>query len=242
MGTDRSPGEFRYISSRLVRQIVQQDQGPRSRWSISTFGFRNFGFQKHPIDYSNDFLLCREATEAVRNNTGTVAHPGQYIQTELDLTMGLMTVLMGWTDPHVEIAAMKAEVNDPEAGKVLVALFGSASNYTGRKPVSDGLAEYPSDVDGLYGILDRTRESGDPKILDEELDRDLGHDPNGRVDTAVRVLERFKGFGEGRFEVLMKCFCEDANTKPYDLVILGAPVWVRTPEPGAMGVPADGIG
>ena len=69
--------------------------------------------------------------------------------------MGFMTVLMGWKDTsHVEIAAMKAEVSDPEAGKVLVALFGSASNYRGRKPTNDGMAEIPSDVDGLYGILE----------------------------------------------------------------------------------------
>jgi hypothetical protein len=51
------------------------------------------------------------------------------------------------THKHVEIAAMKAEVSDAELGKVLVALLGSASNYRGRKPVSDELTEIPSDVD-----------------------------------------------------------------------------------------------
>ena len=158
--------------------------------------------------------------------------------------MGLMTVLMGWADTsHVEIAAMKAEVNDPEAGRVLVALFGSASNYRGRKPVSDGLTEIPSDVDGLYGILDRTREPRDPEISNRYLDRDIGHSPSSRADTAFRLLgERFTGFREGRFDLLMQSFCIDDSYEPYDLVILGAPVWVATPSPGPMYSGTDRLG
>ena len=66
---------------------------------------------------------------------------------------------------------MKAEVSDPEAGKVLVALFGSASNDPGRKPTNDGMAEIPSDVDGLYGILELKMEPKDPKIRYDYLDR-----------------------------------------------------------------------
>jgi hypothetical protein len=148
--------------------------------------------------------------------------------------MGFMTVLMGWKDTsHVEIAAMKAEVEDPERGKILVALFGSASNYTGRKPVPDELREIPSDVDGLYGILSRTSEPGDPEIRDDFLDRDLGYEPRGKVDTAVRLLggSRFAGFRQDRFDLLMQVFVAADDMKPYDLVIVGAPVWIATPLP-----------
>jgi hypothetical protein len=247
MGTDRWPVDFRYISRRLVLQIVQQDQATRSRWRFPAIPtpWGPLGLQKNRIDRRNEFALCRETTEAVRNNTSTIAQSwGEYIRAELDLTMGLMTVLMGWEDAsHVEIAAMKAEVNDPEAGRVLVALFGSASNYRGRKPISDGLAEIPSDVDGLYGILDRTREPRDRKISNEYLDRDTGHSPSSRADTAARLLgERFTGFREGHFDLLMQSFCIDERTKPYDLVILGAPVWVATPSPGPMRTPTDLLG
>jgi hypothetical protein len=201
--------------------------------------------QPERIDRRNEFALCREATEAVRDNTSTITQGwGDYIRAELDLTMGLMTVLMGWADTtHVEIAAMQAEVNDPEAGRVLVALFGSASNYRGRKPTSDGLAEIPSDVDGLYGILDRTREAGDPPIRNDYLDRDIGHSPSSRADTAVRLLgKRFTGFREGRFDLLMQSFCIDHSTEPFDLVVLGAPVWVATPSRGPMRNPTDRLG
>ena len=236
--TDRWPADFRYVSSRLVRQIVDQDQAARSRWRLSLLGITtpwgSIGFQKDPIDRRNEFAICREATEAVTEITSTIAQGwGVYIRAELDLTMGYMTVLQGWkTTSHVEIAAMRAEVNDPEAGRVFVALFGSASNYRGRKPICDDLAEIPSDVDGLYGILDRTREPGDPQIDNHHLDRDIGHSPWSRADTAIRLLTgRFTGFREGHFDLLMQSFCIDHKTKPYDLVILGAPVWVATPQP-----------
>jgi hypothetical protein len=245
MGTDRWPDDFRYISNRLVRQIVQQNEAPRSRWRFS-LALRGVGLQRDRIDQSNEFALCREATKAVRDSTSTITQGwGQYIQAELDLTMGLVTVLMGWADTsHVEIAAMKAELNDPEAGRVLVALFGSASNYRGTKPTEDGLVEIPSDVDGLYGILNRTREPGDPEILDQELDRDIGHSPSSRADSAVTLLlgKRFTVFREGRFKLLMQVFCTQENTEPYDLVILGAPVWVAAPPQSPIRDPGNRLG
>lgn len=244
MGTDRWADDFRYISNRLVRQIVQQNEAPRSRWRLA-LALRGVGLQRDRIDQSNEFALCREATKAVRDSTSTITQGwGEYIQAELDLTMGLVTVLRGWEDTtHVEIAAMKAEENDHEAGRVLVALFGSASNYRGMKPTDDGLAEIPSDVDGLYGILNRTRERGDPEILNQELDRDVGHSPSSRADTAVRLLgNRFTGFREDRVKLLMQRFCTDETTEPYDLVILGAPVWVAVPPQSPMRTPGDHLG
>jgi hypothetical protein len=191
-----------------------------------------FSFTRDRVDRTNEFALCREATEAVRENTSTISQSwGTYIRAELDLTMGFMSVLMGWKGTnHVEIAAMKADLSDPGAGRVLVALFGSASNYRGRKPIDDGLTEIPSDVDGLYGILER--EPGDPEIQNEFLDRDIGHSPQGRADTVLRLLgDRFRGFSQDRLDVLLQCFAMDEHTEPYDLVIIGAPVWVATPPP-----------
>ncbi len=220
-----------------MRQIVQQDQARRPAWRFRTVSLLHgiLGFQRDAPDRDNEFALCRQATEAVRDWTGTISKYGSpYIRAQCDLTMGFVTVHMGWeTASNVEIAVMKAEVNDPDIGKVLVALFGSASNYRGRKPVSDGSAEIPSDVDGLYGILERTRESADPRIDNYELDRDLGHSSDSRADTAVSLLnDRFKGFKQRRLDVLMQTFCLAEDIEPYDLVILGAPIWVATPEPG----------
>jgi hypothetical protein len=240
MGIDRWPVDFRYISRRLVRQLVDQDEATRSRWRFSGIPtpWGPIGLHKNRLDRDNDFALCREATEAVRELTGTIAQGwGPYIQSELDLTMGTLSVLSGWKKTlRVEIAAMKAEVIDPEAGRVFVALFGSASNYIGRKPLGDTLAEIPSDIDGLYGILDRTREPGDPEINHDYLDRDLGHSPSSRAEAAEELLNgsRFSGFRTDHFDVLIRSFCVDETIDPYDRVILGTPISVATPLPSAL--------
>ena len=34
--------------------------------------------------------------------------------------------------------------------------------------------------------------------------------------------------------MLMQTFCFAEHMKPYDVVILGAPIWVATPEPGTI--------
>jgi hypothetical protein len=235
VGTNKWQVDFRYISRRLVRQIVDQDTSARTRWRIGGIPtpWGNFGLYREPIDRKNDFALVREATKSVKDLTSTIAQAwGPYIRAELDLTIGIVTVLGGWKDQtHVEIAAMKAEVVDADVGRVFVAMFGSASNYIGRKLIPDELAETPSDIDGLYGILDRTRELEDPEIDDHFLDRDLGYSPNGRTQEAASLLNgpRFRGSQSKRFDVLMQSFCTDESTKPYDLVILGAPVWIATP-------------
>jgi hypothetical protein len=97
MGTDRWPVDFRYISSRLVLQIVQQDEATRSRWRFSGIPtpWGPIGLHKKPLDRDNEFALCREATEAVRDLTSSITQPWrEYIRAEVDLTMGFMTVLM----------------------------------------------------------------------------------------------------------------------------------------------------
>lgn len=224
--------DYRYISKRLVRQIVDQDTAGRSRWRFNGIPtpWGTIGLYREPVDRRNDFVLVREATKVASEYTSTIAQGyGPYIRTELDLTIGILTVLGGWKKQwHVEIAAMKAEVVDVEVGRVFVALFGSASNYLGRKPIQDDLAEVPSDIDGLYGILDRTRELDDPEIEDHFLDRDLGYTPSSRAEIAVQMLNgpTFRGLRSEKFDVLIQSFSTDESTKPYDLVILGSPVWI----------------
>jgi hypothetical protein len=117
-------------------------------------------------DYLNKFDLSRRAAEAVLDNTGTLAFPGEYAREEIDISMGFLTVLMGWEGrSKVEIAAMMAEVEVEGIGRTFVALFGSASNYSGRRPKNSDEGSIPSDIDGLYGILDATREPNDPKAM-----------------------------------------------------------------------------
>lgn len=233
--TVRGQVDYRYISKRLVRQIVQQQESTRrSRWKLSgvSMPWASIAFQKDQIDWENDFEFRDKATAAVKDVTRTLSQGwGDYIRAELDMTMGFCRVSMGWKNVSpVEIAVMKAVVDDPESGRIYLGLFGSVSNYRFRKSVVDDLGDIPSDVDGLYGILDRAREEGDPEIEDYFLDRDIGQSPEGRVDTALRLLngDRFAVRHSGRFDVLFKSFVFQPTTDPEGFVILGAPVWVAS--------------
>jgi hypothetical protein len=243
MATDNWPVSFVYISNRLVTEIVQQHEAMQSPWRASfslNLKLAALGIRHRDLGYHNKFDLCRRATDAVRDHTGTPELPGQYVRTKLAITPGLLTVLHGWDDQsHVDIAAMFSEDQIPDVGSVLIALFGSASNYVGRRPRDDGVNEIPSDVDGLYGILDRTREQADPRIAEHFLDRDPGHTSEGRVDIALGLArDRFRGFERRRLDLLMRIFyCVDhysAGRVHYDRVLIGAPVWAATPMPRAI--------
>ncbi len=237
--TDNWPTNFRYISRRLVKEIVQQHEAMRSRTSKTySFAFKPIGLAitRRDPDYLNLYDLARRATDAVSDMTGTVAEPAEYVRAELDITPGFLTVHQGWTTAsNVDIAAMMTKYDDRSLGRVFIALFGSASNYTGRRPKDDGLAESPSDVAGLYEILDRTSERRDP-VLDRDYVEDSGDvDERDRIDLVIRIRDdRFKGYKEERLNILMEVFYRlDDYTygEHYDRILIGAPVWAATPLP-----------
>jgi hypothetical protein len=243
MGTDNWPVDFRYISKRLVTEIVQQSEAARGPWRLAlslTLKVVSIGLTKRDLDYRNKYLLCLKATEAVRDRTGTLADPGEYVRTELDIQMGYVTVYRGWQHrTRVRIAAMFAVV--PVAGieSVLVALFGSESNYTWKRPADNGDSGIPSDVDGLCGLLDATREPSDPQVTGHFLDWDPGHNDYSRADTVVRLLhDRHESIGVRSLDVLAKVFyCFDDfsfGRAHYGRVLIGAPIWAATPAPKSL--------
>jgi hypothetical protein len=243
MGTDNWPVDFRYISTRLVNEIVQQSEATRGRWSPTlalNLKVVSIGLKKRDIDYRNKYLLCRKATDAVRGRTGTLTDPGEYIRAEFTIQMGYLTVLQGWLErTHVRIAAMFNEGTVAGIGSVLIALFGSESNYTWKRPVDDNDGNIPSDVDGLYGLLNATREPLDPTIAGHYLERDPGHNDYSRADLVVRLLhDRYKDVTAGHLDVLAKVFhCVDdfsCGNSHYDRVLIGSPVWAATPAPSPL--------
>ena len=162
MTTDTWPSEFRYVSRRLVAQIVQRNEAKRPRRSVS-FGF-NLGLATvnvtgRPPDYGKVYDLVRRATEHVSDNTGTLAHPGLYVRSDLELDLCWFPVLLGWADGarRGEIAAIFADTTLDDTGRTFVALFGSIFNYVAMKPKPvDGVGVFPSDLAGLYQILNAT--------------------------------------------------------------------------------------
>lgn len=243
MGTDNWPVDFRYVSKRLVNEIVQQSEATRRRWRLTlslNLKVVSIGLAKGDIDYRNKYLLCRTATDVVRDLTGTLTYPGEYVRAEFGIRMGYLTVYRGWQQrTHVRIAAMLSVVSVGDVGSVLVALFGSESNYTWMRPADNDRSEIPSDVDGLYGLLNAARELSDPQIEEHFLEGDPGHNDYSRADLVVRLLhDRYEGFGVRRLDVLAKVFhCVDDYSyggSHYDRVLIGSPVWAATPVPNPL--------
>ncbi len=236
MVTDNWPVDFRYISKRLVREIVQQSEAskPKVAYGVSV-GVKAFSFQrrKRQPDYKNLFDLAKRAAEDVKDNTGTLVDPGEYVRTEVDITMGTLTVLQGWEESHVTIAMMIADRANIDG--TLLALVGSVSNYRHRKQVKNAGGEIPSDVAGFYSILEQVQEPTDPRLHPEYVEDDRELSTESRVDVLLRLMDRFRVISDARMDILARVFFTLTDYShwgdAYDRVILGAPVWVATPPP-----------
>lgn len=235
--SDFRRAEFVYWSRRLVRDIVHQHESTRTRrriaFSLALPLALSVNVSREALDHGNDFALVHAATDYVKEVTGPVADLWQwqdYITGDFDLELGVVEVHGGWeASINEDIAVMRSVVPAPGGGNTLVALFGSVTNYRKLSGGEGRLAEIPSDVDGLYGILDRTLEPSDPNISAFFLDREVGHSAESRAEAAEGLLDgaRFKAFRTDTFEVLIKVFARvEHNKSKYESVVLGTPIWV----------------
>jgi hypothetical protein len=198
MVTDRWPVDFRYISRRLVTEIVQQDEATRPRrrppLTIPLLGM-SITFQERDPEMSNPFDLVRRAREAVHDNTGSIDTYGPYDEDEAPLHLCQIKVLMGFEGRHnVDIAAIFTDANIGDAGRCFIALFGSVSNYSHVKPDADpSFGLHPSDASGLYTILDRATEASDPRVDREHLWDDAACGMQTRLEVAHRFFEGCRG-------------------------------------------------
>lgn len=242
MSTDNWPVDFTYISTRLTSEIVQQDEAARSPFTTSAklrLAVLSMSFKKRKFDYANRFALARSATTAVEDITGTVEAPGTYVRTTGDLLVCDFPVFMGWKESFSElVAAFVLDVaNDVERN--FVALFGSASNFLGYKARGESVGWTPSDFDGLYRLLDSSREPGDPEIDPDALREDDRHDEMSRMETARRIVRRSRPFVPlRRMDFLAKIHLHYHDVtvlgEHFDHFLVGAPVWVATPAPRSL--------
>lgn len=236
MLTDRAPFEYRYLSRRLLTDLVQHEEAARSRWSGSfDISLRVFGLhlQRKTPDFTNLHDLAMRSSELVSDNAGTLTDPGPYVQGHLDLHHGVFSPLMGWLGGR--IACYHGEMTTSDGG-VLLALFGSASNVVGRRGGDDELGSYcPSDVAGLYAILDAAREADDPEIdLDYRWD-DHAMSAKERARMAVMFAQEGATGPSASLEFLAKVFlvvdAYRSGDETYRRVVVGAPLWIATPPP-----------
>jgi len=239
VGTDNWAVDFKFISTRLVTEIVQQYEAAASRhdrsWSAGIKGIAVSSKKRGP-NFDNRFDLARRATEAVTNLTGTLDVGGDYVRGVLDFHHCITAVHQGWEDTaNAEIAILVSDfVNDGE--RSFVALFGSVGSYIGHAPTLPISGWFPSDADGLYRILSSCLEPTDDQVDSVWLADDARHDDLSRFDSALTITETVDS--DRRTEPLE--FLARADTQIHNVhldgkqfrhVLLGAAVWARTPRP-----------
>jgi hypothetical protein len=245
VGTDNWPVDFRYISKRLTREIVDQHEAARPGGIVSaaiTLRGVSLGLRGRDPDYANRFDLARRASIAISDNTGTLENGGEYVRAELDVVPVYFKVHFGWRrGRNQEIAAFFAESTSGSGGRTFVGLFGSISNFTGRKPEEEQPGWWPSDVTGLYHILDAALEQSDQRPSADYLDDDLASDHASSISMAMIIFRHMaKRFPAERLEFLAKSFVHSHDVTAlgaiYETVVIGAPIWVATPKPGPLEI------
>lgn len=259
VATDNWPADYIYISRRLTHEIVNQHAAARRPGWLRriTAALPGTGisaeFAPGDVDPSNPFDLARHATEAVTDLTGTLDSPGPYIRATLDFSWDAVPVRMRRDDANDPVACFFADVRVVGVGGVFVSLIGSASNFLGIAPADNHRRWMPSDALGLYHILSQISEPDDPGVRAELVDPYERPGPDIMVRQAASIYEQNRPlYGRGTVEVLAKSHTVQSDIDlstgfhpswngnlangdhgRYDLAVLGAPVWVATPEPRA---------
>ena len=258
---DINPREFQfnhqyvYFSKRLLREVYDrvraQDNLPRPEaLQIGVPGMGSVNIKASEDQVDNIYWLTAFANRALASRTKPLSHvqDGQYLRAVLPLTYGLLPVI-GAKRP---VAWMYARYVDRLAGRSLVTLCGSGSNYRGAAPSQDFDPEYfingwyPSSGEGLRALISAMSEGREDEArFDLSKDRPTASDLSGYFDYMDRwtALSSCHLLAAGYFEVLAEVFYRapqevasqlNSHQEPYykyDTIVLGAPLWVRTAIP-----------
>lgn len=192
---------------------------------------------------------AERATSLLRSGhqVGGFSQPDKpYLRIRLDAYMATFNVAQGWewggvlTDTSVQSVMLLAASQVVAGQRVFVGLIGSAHNLLARgitNPVSYTQGRTPSDINGFYDLFQQIREREDAKV---HKDRAIYDRRMSDLEVAREVMALAQGSpGDGpprRVEVLLKrhrapltghVILDDEFIAPYNLVIIGAPVWIR---------------
>lgn len=187
------------------------------------------------------------ATKILAARTGTLRNPDKsYLRMRLDAYIGTFMVPNGfvYTSPEQlrpergHTGVMMLGASQVISGRrVFVALIGSEHNFdydNPREPIRATHGRTPSDIDGLYELFQHIREPQDPEVQDYRLERsrkmsdaDIAHDAmNLLMGSPGRVLRRVEVLAK-RHRLPLRNVVLSSYQGPFDLVILGAPLWIR---------------
>jgi hypothetical protein len=240
--TDRAPYEYRYLSRRLLTDVIKNDEASRGRrLKLST----RVGLSPVTVDIgatesdrTSMQAFARRAVDLVSDHTTDLdADPaGPYVMCRVALRFGLFEALMGW--PGGTVACYAGEHTTVAGERVYLALFGSGSNVVGFRD-ADGTGYYPSDLDGLYALLDLVREDDDPAIDYDYRWDDARYNDQVRAETAVKFADGGARTPIGAHDMLARIFVEVEHLRVNDQfagrVLVGTPLWVATPHPTPLG-------
>ncbi len=149
----------------MLRDLNEQDEAFRRPPRRKSFGLSLLGASinvEGPATTQTGLrAIARRSAALVSDQRGSVEQPSYYVRDELDIWHGVFAPHMEWRGGAV--AAYRSAVMT-EHGLTTIALFGSASNVVGYRAGADGEGYYPSDIMGLYTLLDVVREPQDPEI------------------------------------------------------------------------------
>jgi hypothetical protein len=241
MATDNDSADYVYISQRLTRETVQQHEAARPLKRTSAglnLRVLELRRQEVPVDFDNRFDLANRATAAVKSLTGTLSAPGPYIRETTGLHFMKLQVCIGFENTGRQlIAGYFSDLTLRDGSRAFIALFGSITNVRGWRATDKLEADvYPSDAAGLYEILDSAREPQDAPIIKRYIKDGRGLDATGRFDAAHAIAfrhnEPLRYSGELEFLAVNHDLLFDItlNSQHYDVALLGAPIWIRSPQ------------
>ena len=121
---------------------------------------------------------------------------------------------------------------------MFIALFGLITNVRGWRATDDLQDDVsPSDAAGLYEILASAREPEDAPMIKRYIEDDHELSPEDRFNSAYAIAfrhnEPLRYSAELEFLAVNHelIFDTSLDHRHYDVAILGAPIWVRTPHP-----------
>lgn len=237
MLTDRAPFEYRYLSSRLLADLFQHEEAGRRRLHFSgelSAWIAKLQVARAQPDQANLHALARNAERLVSDHTGSVSYTGAalYVKDQLPLRHGVFEPLMGWLGGKV--ACYAGEGTNDDGQQVFLALFGSASNVVGYR-AEGGTGYCPSDMTGLYTMLDAVREPHDPQIDLDYLWDDGNLSRSTRADAAIQYAQGAAKMHIGPHEFLARVYLDVDNHRSGQhftgQVIVGTPLWIATPRP-----------
>lgn len=235
------PHDFLYTSKRLTHEIVDEYEAAKQRlpwtWAlqIQLYVLSLTMSRRAPND-ENRFFMALRATDATKHETGTLGNPGIYVRDDANLRCCVFRVHSGWQPAmNKPVAAFVADEIRADTGRTFVVLVGSVSNYIGHKREKTGVGGwFPSEIRGLYGILDSTLEDSDESLdshyltEDSELDDarlEVAYDLFGRNPDKSSPVKHLDFFARVHYRETDCTF----RKEHYDTVLLGAPIWVAAP-------------